>query len=135
MPVSEGAIVTEDFWTFETDGTFSKKGDKVKFNIQSITMPRFKKEGKDVQVYLSEMSINSGIEAANQLNLLATPLFSVSKDYVRQWISGIDEAFEGDDTYKVQFVSSFKRAPQVYLKQNGSRFSGLVDLQIKNPHN
>lgn len=75
--------MTEEYWSFESDGTFSSKKDELRVNSKSIDMPRYAADGKDVQVYLSEYTINSGIQVAHDIGMLRTPFIKVQRENIR----------------------------------------------------
>lgn len=67
---TDGTISTADFWTFETDGTYYTNQNKIEFNRDLITMPRYLPDGKELQMFISEYSVNSGLRASHTLGLL-----------------------------------------------------------------
>lgn len=92
-------------------------------------------DGKDMQVFISEYSINSGIEVASQIGILATDKIKISKDQVRSMIAGVEEAFAEDEAFQIEFKASHHQPPSVRISKSGSFFTGVTELHIKNPHN
>ena len=50
-----------DFLTLLYDGSWYRDQDKPLFNTEKITLPRFAKDGKDLQLYISEHSLKSAL--------------------------------------------------------------------------
>lgn len=50
-----------DFLTLKYDGTWYRHQDQPIFNTEKITLPRFAKDGKDLQLYISEQSMQSAL--------------------------------------------------------------------------
>ena len=53
-----------DFLTLLYDGTWYRDQDHPIYNSKKITLPRFAKEGKDLQLYISEYSLQSALVAS-----------------------------------------------------------------------
>ena len=50
-----------DFLTLLYDGTWYREQDQPIFNSEVITLPRFSKDGKDLQLYISQQSMQSAL--------------------------------------------------------------------------
>lgn len=85
-----------DFLTLLYDGTWYRDQDHPVFNQEKITMPRFSKEGKDLQLYLSEQSLQSALQASLKNDHVSKRILWINLEKLEDMMGGIEENF-GDD--------------------------------------
>ena len=122
-----------DYLSLPFDGTFFVQ-DLQNEPVEYTEMPIHNKDGKSVQIYLSQKSLNSALIAFHEQNELKFTQ-PISYSVVQQLFPNFGEVFGQEyDGVPLQ-IYSFDKAPNVQIKHNQTMFEGNMGLRIMNPLN
>lgn len=137
--MTHNPILTKTFLALPIDGTFIiKKPNSDPENsaapLDHLAIPYFNHSGKEIQVYMSERVIKSGIEAFHKQKALKAT-FDFKPAIIKQLLPTFSGVYGGDYEHVPVEVQSTGNQPQVSILADATRLQGSVNVKIKNPLN
>ena len=116
------------------DGSFYLWNETAPDEQNEVDIPVCLLNEDEVQVIISEYTINSALESVTRLDLLNTTM-NMSSSSVNTAISDFTYAFGEDLNTTIYVHPNAKSVPFLDLQNETSVFTALIDMHIKNPKN
>ena len=120
------------------EGSLHLVGEQVEPRVKTYTtMPLHDPEGSEVQMMISEYSLNSILLTAVELDILQYENNDQTSDSVESVLVGFENAFGAQPNISLVAKASTqnftKYQPNIKISRAGSLLEFYVDLHIKNP--
>ena len=128
-------VFTNDYMAIPFDGGFVKQVDgKLKQGPAPSGMPSYFNQGKMVQVFVSESSLNSALLAAHELDLLKLEQGDVLSTVVGMIFDSYEKIY-GSAQKTQLYLETYQGTPTLKITQNEIVIEANTKIHIKNPYN
>lgn len=111
------------------DGSWYNEQEKPIFNTQKVTVPRLSKDGKDLQLYISQESVQSALLATLRNRQVTRRTLWIKTDLIEDIMGGVRESF-GDNFEMIKVIveaQDIESAKVTLTKEHGT----VVELKNK----
>lgn len=134
--LTDDPSIKEDYLSIPIDGSFVAvdSGADSRNTLESF-MPEHNLDGKQVQIFISEFSLNSALRAYHEQGAL-TVSQKVPSSIINQIFPNFEDVFGEDFNYVTLEIKTTHDAPQFNITiSNGTALTGNVMIVVQNPMN
>ncbi|CDW78196.1 phospholipid transfer protein [Stylonychia lemnae] len=127
-------VFNKDYMTVSFDGTFMHEptGDHQSVELQEI--PSYYDQGKEIQIYISEQSLNSILQTLHQMGSLKLDQGEIMSQIVEMILNNFAVVF-GKTSKARMIMEADESKPSLRITKDKTFIETDVRLHIKNPYN
>jgi hypothetical protein len=134
--VDKGIFFTDEYFSIVMNGTIHLVNKSNRGNTYFNTMPIHNDDGAEIQIMLSEYSINSALLTAVELDIINFKYTEQSSTTVEAVIADFERAFGQVENVTIVATANpniDKYSPNVKISPGGNLLEFYIDIHIKNP--